>query len=272
MRCSLCGADNPDTVQRCQLCDTTLENSSPEVVEAESNAHIALGTADVSSVSVHWGRIAQCVALLAFIALPWMLMSDLFKAPEDVKEVAKVFSAVKDRYFANREQWDQQKDQVLKVMARHYRDGDLAKQALAIEDIPFEVVLAYLADELNLITEKDQDLTIYPVVDGNDPRLLITKKDQSLWPFKVQVSLELLLDGEPEGVTVKFLRFRRGTREESPALAWQYFGKELQSLRRLESYAGGVRQLLLYKKAIDSENKIPSTYISWKYQHKAMTT
>lgn len=269
MRCSLCGAENPDAANRCQLCDTALVRDEVETPSSEAPSHIALGTADISHVSIRWSRLTQALALLAFLALPWLMMSDLFQTPPDVQQGIEQFQVVKARYFAEQERWDAQKDQVLKVMARHYQDHDLAKDAIPIEDIPFEVLLSYLVDEVNLLSANNDDLVIYPVIDGHDPRLLISKEDRSLWPFRIALSLELMLDQDANGIHVKFLRLRRGSRSENSELAWNYFGPELQQLRKLESYAGGVRQLLLYRKDAEIAADTSSTYVSWQYQHQA---
>lgn len=269
MRCPLCGADNLGSTKRCALCDTPLRKYRASVsTEEQESQHIALETLDASRVSIQWHRIVIAFVLLAITLWPWLLFKDFLEKPGDVEETRSNFLAAKQRYFTDRDRWNGQKDQVLKVMSQHSRDFDPNKIPIALSAIPMEVLIAYLADDLALTTQEEKDFCIFPVSDSHETRILLSKVDRSLWPFSIYVSMDVVISNEGSRCEARCIRFRKGSQEQSPEWAWTFFSRELQALRRLESYAGGIRQFLVHR-TLSETGEMEQTYLSWEYMHSS---
>lgn len=268
MLCPLCGAKNLGTLKRCQLCDAPLKQKGE--YSGEASGHIALDSVDASRMTISWSRVFAALSLLAFVLLPCFMLKDLLEVPSDVQTSREGFNRAKKSYFTNREHWDQQKDQVLQMMARHSNQLDSTKQPLTLSKIPAELIISYLVDELSLGI-KDQSFTLFPIQKGSESYFILSKFSRGLWPLKIPVSMDILVESQEEGLEVRCVRLRRGTRSESPEWAWDFFSPELSALRRLESYVGGVRNFLVHHHSQETPNKQEgTTELSWDYQHKKL--
>ncbi len=257
MRCSLCGSENSDTSSKCAACD------QPFTGETSSTEHVFLEPTDLSHPSLIGRRVAYAVGILLLIALPWFLMSDLFQTPPEVIHTQELFQAAHQRYRADKNKWDEKKDQVLLAMGRQKNDPDLGKSQADFRDLPFEVMISYLEDDLRLFREDLPALSVYPLPSSQPIRLVLAKTEHSIGFLPIVTSMEVELAIVNGRFSPAVVRLRRGEREVPPALCWTYFGPELQLLRRLEAFRGGVYSLEMAER--ENDEKI---YLSYSYHHR----
>jgi len=84
------------------------------------------------------------------------------------------------------------------------------------------------------------------------------------------LSLRVKLDSSQNTTQVNFLDFKRGKRKVSVDLAWDYFTPELQALRLLESYYGGIHNFKITKSQQRKAVNLPSNsqfQVTWNYSH-----
>lgn len=278
--CPICGAENPDTATRCQLCDAEflalqeqeIEEGSEEIFSQPSaSPHVVLGTVDAGKFQLSRVKLGVFLAILAVIAAPWLLMYDLFSHPSDVERSRADYQAMKDRYEVEKGQWDQQKNMILSQLQEHNWDNELDKPPLVFHDISLEVVLAYLLDDLNFDPTEKEDVCIYPVLDKHGARVILSKVEGDMWPLQVLTSLEIAFVLHEQGVGAQFLRMRRGSREVPIEFAWDTFGPELQRLRGLEGFVGGIQNLRVYRKEAQASSGPNSPILcSMQYLHRPM--
>lgn len=269
MRCALCGAENENEAKRCSLCDAQLDGS----VEASTDAapeHVVLEPLDASTMNLRWSRLLLVAVAAFMIALPWYTMSDLFVVPVEVREAREHYELLRDSYLDRKDLWNEKKNQIVRSMLAHQRDGDLGKAAVAFQDLPLEVFMAYLADDCDFLTTRYEDTAIFPEPEAQKVRLVISKPEWRFGFIPIMVSLEVELQSVGDSVIASIIRLRRGDRMVSSGLAWSYFASELHALRRLETFAGGVRSFRLYQRATTEGAKEDAGFrMSWSYLHRA---
>ena len=273
MQCSLCGAENPNSAKRCGLCDSDLKsNDTHQVTETSTDSsHLILDPVDLTRPNIIWSRLAVLIFVLMIVAAPWYLMSDLFQVPTSIETSRDQFSSLRESYLKDPEGWNKQKNQILREMHRHRQDDEPTKGEAVFQDLPLEVLMAYLADDLNFMDKRFRHVCLYPAAETPAARVIISKYEPGFWPFKILVSLEVELETVGKRVVPRFHRLRRGNREVAQGLAWVYFATELQSLRELESFAGGIR--LFQLRAQEREEGVadqPDYRLSWHYLHRAI--
>lgn len=271
MHCSLCGTENALDQRFCTLCDAPLHaknSADPElsVTEIDPSQDLHLEDEDLTAMQPQWHKLALAVLFFVVLLLPWWTMQDLFEVPSDVREARQGFVELVLRFEADRDTWITKKDQVSGSMQAHLWDNRVGKDALHFEDLPLEVVYAYLVDDLGLTEDTAASFALYPSHDPSEPSLLLSKVDSSLWPFQIVCSLELELVQDEGALRPRFVAFRRGSRLEPVEAAWSYFGPELNKLRGLARFAGGIRRLSLYEQQSEGTAQ---AHVSWTYQHHA---
>lgn len=263
MDCPLCGADNHDSAKVCYICDSAFVGNSISADEG-----IQVENLEKKAKRFNYKKVLTYLSILLLIAIPWLLMADLFQSPAWVVKSRTDFFSVKSSYEKNKDRWDFQKDQILEVMNLHRLDDDIGKEKLLFESIPLEIMMAYLIDDLEL-SKKFEDLAIFPARNLKQPKIILTKYESNIWPFQIPLSLEVEIYEDGDKVEAKFTRLQRGMREVPPTLAWVYFGTELQVLRNFSEFSGGLRALKLYQKeAKDKKEGSPGLLLSWKYFHR----
>ena len=134
-------------------------------------------------------------------------------------------------YYAQPEKWSAQKEELCAWMGKRERGEEAS---LDWDRIPLEVLLAYMVEKLDLTPSHLQDISLYPAGHPSKRRLILSKHEKGITPIPILLSLEVELSPKEEGLKPIFISLRRGSREVSPALAWIYFGPELQMLGCLQ--------------------------------------
>ncbi|MFT4553458.1 MAG: hypothetical protein ACI9S8_002098 [Chlamydiales bacterium] len=265
MDCPLCGADNHDSAKVCYICDSAFVGNSVNLDE-----EIQVGNLETKPREFTYKRVLTYLGLLLLIAIPWFLMGDLFQSPSGVVKSRQEFFVIKSSYEKDKDRWDFQKDQILEVMNLHRLDDDIGKEKLLFESIPLEIMMAYLIDDLE-ISKRFEDLVIFPAYALKQPKIILSKYESKIWPFQIPLSLEIEIYDDGDKLEAKFLRLQRGKREVPSALAWVYFGTELQALRSFTEFSGGLRGLKLYRKEnVEDQSKPTELLLSWKYFHRSI--
>lgn len=257
--CPLCGAVNKAEATQCRLCQTSL-------VKREDTA--PLERVDASTARISPRRLLLTLLLLSILALPWVLLSDLFSIPQEIAQTRQGFNDLRARYLRKEEKWLQQKNQVLAVMRAPLPTSHSLGERLEFDDLPLEVLMAYAEDDLSLSPERFGDLAWYPSSDLRRPTFVLSKYESQRWSLPVLLSLELELVSRGDRTHFEFRRLRRGTRDVAQGLAWVYFGAELKALRQIEELVGGMSHLhLSYRKQEARANACDPIFISWQYHY-----
>lgn len=271
MECPICGADNNTLAKRCVLCGVELPKAKDSTRRNEelvfSEDPVVLETVDVSKPVIVWKRVAWVGVALVLLALPWLLMTDLFFAPKDVILSRNNYNELKERYVVDKSNWQDRKNQILSIINTYGSDYGVLDDYLLFEDVDLAVFMAYLDDEVGLLSAAEGDVALYPELkDGDELILMLSKHEKKFWPLPVVLSLEIVLSfSNNNEVQVNFLTLRRGSRVVPVALAWQYFGPELSSLQDgFYSFSKGIRGMNVVDDP-DEELKI-----SWKYMEDAL--
>lgn len=240
MRCPLCKTVIPQDSKRCHVCDI--------VVAEPSNADpcLVVDTIDASHKRYSAPKIVLFFAILVLLAAPWLLMNDLFRVPQEVIDSRAEFQKLATRYHEGQPRWHAEKEQLLENMRLHPLEERMNSEGHSFDNVPLEVFMALLWEDLKFSKDKFRDVTVFPIVDAENPTFLITKYEHGMWPLRILLSLEVQLNNHGNRLTVEFRRLRRGNRDISQDFAWVYFGPELKLLRQLEVLAGGVSHLRIY--------------------------
>lgn len=269
MLCKDCGTEISAITAQCPLCG----NHSKGRKTSMQKDLVILDAVEVTSFQISWLKVFFFVTILIVIALPWLLMHSFFVVPDEVGQSRRDFANLKHQYMAHEKSWDQQKNEILSLLQSHDNNSDITKDPQNFHNLPYEVVLSYILDDLGFRNKSFKDCTLYPVFKRNQVRFILSKPEKDVWPLKVISSLEIAVNSSKEGVEFSFLRLRRGSKEIPINLAWNYFGPELQQLRSLEGFVGGVRDLCFSKEQPDaSVADGRSVRASWKYINRPMTS
>lgn len=264
MDCPLCGAENDAFLEKCVICDSLLgEKAKLQHASIQKDIEIEgwLGR-------VYWRRLLSCFALLLLVVVPYLFFFDLFQTPEEIIRSRQNFIKFQESYRKERDRWDFQKEQILSAMREHRLKEDLGKDKLSFSAIPLEILFAFLEDDLGFSLPKFDGVCLYPLDDLTNPVMILSKYENVLWPLQVMLSMEIELKTGENRIEAKIRRLRRGAREISPSQSWEYFGAELQALRVLEMFSGGVSVTKFYREENSKEvGKSLPILLSWKYLH-----
>jgi hypothetical protein len=266
MNCHLCGAKNPDSAIECYLCNSKLLQE--ENLEVKPTQEVFLESEDISQNKISKAKLFAIATVLLAIALPWFFMLDLFLSPSEIVFSRRAFNEVKASYLKDSEKFDTLKDEILKTMQRHRLDSEIAKQKLEFNELPSEIALSYFLEDLFFATKNFEDVCIYPIQSHPSIKLILSKYERNYFPVGILLSLEIEISSDENKTEAKFGPLLRGSREIPNSLAWYYFSDELQRLRIMETFTGGIQNLSLSDRNQDSNNK--QFNISWKYSHSAI--
>lgn len=238
MRCPLCKSQVPKNTQRCPICDTDLTT--------QNNEYTVVDTIDASRTRFSAYKIFLVLTVVTLLVTPWLLMGDLFRVPPEVDVSREKFEVLTTRYQQSQTHWHAAKQQLLENMQNRSPEGRLDLGSQAYDNVPLEVFMAFLREDLQFSKDRFRDVTVFPIPDTKNTVFLITKYEKGVWPLKIVLSLEVQLINKGNRLSVEFRRLRRGSREISRDFAWVYFAPELKLLRQLEVLAGGVSNVHVY--------------------------
>ncbi|MBB65468.1 MAG: hypothetical protein CMO81_10430 [Waddliaceae bacterium] len=268
MKCTLCGSKNSTSAKQCQLCGTALllQSELPEEQETTILENEPLN----QDFPLIYSRVGVFLLILFLLAMPWMFMADLLREPIDVKDLRKDFFSESLSTSLNNELWWRRKQQILQTVYEHRKDYDIGKQGIKFTDIPEEVALSILLDVLKITPDSKSGLALALSQSSSGGLTLhLNKYQKGIWPLSILLSLEIKSHTNKNGYTdFEFSRLRRGTRDVSPNLAWDYFGEELQTLRSLEYLASGLKNLEMENTRGPQESFFEKQ-ISWEYQQRS---
>lgn len=270
MRCQLCDHENASHLDICSLCGTQLSKESEDFeVFQEEVSPIVLESSEEGG-GFNKSKLAIGVLVAFLLLLPWWMMADLLRAPQDVQESIEHFELAKESYLEDAEKWKLQKNMVLMAMEENRDNPELAKPDLTFSKIPLEVLMAYLYDDLDWGNHRLQDVRLFPKEGGKGTCIVLSKTEGKMWPLTVTSSLEITFRFEQGRLITEFSRLRRGKREVSPAMAWELFGTELGTLDPFLGFAGGIHTLQIGE-AQEEESSIINTspfHISWDFSQR----
>ena len=267
MDCPLCAASNEDSAVVCYLCGSNLKKSLQEEVLTSDDKKSGF---KIRKLNIY-GRRPIIFAILFVVAIiTWFQLSPFLSKPHDVLTSRESFQKLKEKYYANEDTWDQQKDQILNTMIGHRAVSPIYKETISFENIPLEVVMAFLFQDLDFSSPQFSSTTFYLSPDLSTPTVIISKYDTFVWPLKSLLSLELKFDVNNKKLHVDFSKLRSGTKEISSDLAWAYFTPELQALRYFEMFLGGITDVSFSHNEEPEENisQASPITISWDYMHQ----
>ncbi len=226
MSCPDCGAENPPAHTTCHRCGTVLP--TPHKIDEPQRApkwkrHLTL-----------WG------ILLALVGIPCLFMADLFCTPKDVVLSRRSFDALRRSYYARPATWGAKKEAVCSWIEARNGGAEITWEEGAI---PLEVFMAYLVERLDLSPTELKDVSLYPGEDPDRKRLILSKHEKGFTPIPIILSLEMELEMVEGQIAPSFISLKRGSREVPTALAWVYFGPELQLLGCLKPIAEEVKRI-----------------------------
>lgn len=181
-----------------------------------------------------WGILAT------LLAVPCLFMADLFYTPREVVLSRRSFEALRRSYYAKPASWGEKKEAICSWI-----DQRKAGENLSWEEgpIPMEVFMAYLVERLELSPSALQDVALFPGEDPERKRLILSKHEKGFTPIPIILSLEMEVEMVEGQLAPRFISLKRGSREVPTALAWVYFGPELQLLGCLKPIAEEVKRI-----------------------------
>lgn len=236
----MCGTPSYGSCRRCRLCDSALE-------EGESRESVSAETIDLRRPGVGRRSLLIGMILAACVAVPWLFMSIFFDCPRDVELSRKHYAALKASYLAHQDFWRGQKQSIVQALQATTECKSLSCAAAVYQDVPLEVAMAFLFEDLGLSSDRFPDMALFPLLDRPVPTLLLSKYEQGVWPFKIVLSLEIAFEIHEKKLAVSFQKLRRGKITSSPSLAYVYFGPELESLRKIRNVEGSLHRLEFYR-------------------------
>lgn len=186
---------------------------------------------------IKWRTIFLFLGISLGLIFHWFSTSEQFLVPEDIATSRDNFFKAKESYFQNSIYWDaKQKHFTEKLIYEMALRNDI-EVAHQIQEIPGEIFISFLLKKLHLGLDRLEKTAVFPRDDRSNCSLIISKPESSIWPFSIMLALEVEVKVHAERFSLSVTRLRRGTQDIALSLAWTYFGRELESIRQLESTA-----------------------------------
>ncbi|MCH1429172.1 MAG: hypothetical protein GWP59_04150 [Chlamydiales bacterium] len=274
MKCPLCNATNDLTATICHLCGEELsESESTQTAETPTikKTTVSIESVDITKSKLSKKKLTTAIAALVLFCVPWVFMSDLLFSPWETMQSRNNFQSAVTQYSSNANKWDKQKEDILLQMKNQRLNKEIGKEQLQYNYLPIEVVLSFISNDLGFGKGALKDSTLF--LDPEDDSLstfILSKYEEGSWPLNILLSLRVKLDSSQNTTQVNFLDFKRGKRKVSVDLAWDYFTPELQALRLLESYYGGIHNFKITKSQQRKAVNLPSNsqfQVTWNYSH-----
>jgi hypothetical protein len=273
MECPLCNADNDLTAHNCRVCGEDLNESKesiPQEPQVTQRKKVNIESVDITKKKFSKKRLSLALAALILLSLPWLFMADLMSRPWETVLSRKNFASSIKVYSPNAQKWDNQKNSILDQMKNQRLSKEIGKQQLEYNYLPSEILLSFIHTDLGFGRGELKNSSLF--LDPEDHTLstvILSKFEESTWPLNILLTLKIKLNNTNGETSISFEEFKRGKRKVSTDLAWEYFMPELQSLRLLESYSGGVHKFQITKSRIQQAGLKSSGQfqLTWNYSH-----
>jgi hypothetical protein len=192
-------------------------------------------SAQGSDSIIRWKIVLFVVGTLIAMGLVWISSSSLFDIPPDVRKDRTLYALARQQYVDDPHYWYcqwAQHEYTIRRMLRQSREQDIPTILMQITPQAF---MAFLINHANARIEHLKNVATVPKVSGSSFMLAMSKPEPKSWPFMIMLSMELRVNFEPEGPTLKVTRLRKGSQELPPSLAWLYFSIELERLKALSN-------------------------------------
>lgn len=227
-----------------------------KIVFAAADGEAILSTGDEKSLDVHeaspeeetsppllffnlpifqWKTLFVFLVISLGIIFHWFSTSEIFDVPEDVSLSRSHFFKAKESYFHNRPYWDAKQRHFTEKLSNELIIGDDREVLREIQETPGEIFISFLLKKLHLSLDHLEQTAIFTREDASSCTVIISKPESSIWPLNIMLALELEVKVHAERFSLSVSRLRRGSQDIALALAWTYFGPELESIRQLES-------------------------------------
>ncbi len=250
MHCPLCNADNDDNATTCVVCDLLLTD---KLFDSE-------GRPKRSFKKLYLFVFALLTVL--FI-LPWALRKETFTLPLQVKKSQLVYNTAIDSYTNNQNHWSDAKDHIVSQVLGLKSRTLFQRESSYHENIPFEVLLAYLLEDLEWDTS---NVTISPIYNPkHNASFLLSKKEKDRWPLAPCISVLINIDKDGDGMfRTSFGSLKRGSDALPISLTTTLFKDEIDKLSNLQMFAEGLKGFYAEaKKNAPDPSKVPVTF-SWE--------
>ena len=211
-------------------------NTPDENVESEIDKQPfdeAAASAQGADTIVQWKTVLFVVGTLIAMGLVWISSSSLFDIPSDVRKDRAIYALARQQFVDDPHYWYcqwAQHEYTIRQMLKEGRDQDIPTILMQITPQAF---MAFLVNHANARIEHLKTVATVPKVSGSSFMISISKPEPRSWPFTIMLSLELQVNFEPDGPSLKVTRLRKGSQELLPSLGWLYFSVELERLKAL---------------------------------------
>lgn len=252
MHCPLCDAVNNDTAQACSVCDTSLTSDPFEEAPPIK--------------SRKWIYISVFILLSIFFTLPWFLRQETFQTPLQVKKSRAIYQTALNSYQGNQDKWKTTKNRIFSQVLDLTSSTLFHTQSSYHEEIPFEVLMAYLYEDLQWDDLSNPNAMIAPIYSSmNTASFLLSKKEDKRWPLTPYLSVVVTLKkSENQPLKIDLHSLKRGQNALPINQAYQLFKKEFASLQKLEIFSQGLKTFHSEaKKNAPEPSMVPVTF-SWE--------
>ncbi len=184
---------------------------------------------------VKWKSFLLFMTISMGLLFHWFSTSELFSVPEDVAISRFKFSKAKESYFQNSTYWDAKQRHFTERLSDELSVHNDTEVLREIQEMPGEIFISFLLKKLRLGLSTLEKTAVFSRDDTSGCSLIISKPENSIWPFGIMLALEVEVKVQKERFSLGVTRLRRGTQDIALGLAWTYFGPELESIRQLES-------------------------------------
>lgn len=274
MDCPLCGAQNELTAKQCYLCSTALttqkeqENSNQDTVKIASPT-IQVEQVDLTTSTFSKKKVLIALSLALLLITPWIFMADLLANPWPTVLSRHLYDQALSDLKKDEKKWTQQKEDILQEMRNHRINQEIGQEALSFQQLPLSIWTAFISQDLGFGKGdlKESKLFLNPE-DPSNHSFLLSKYEDSTGPLSILLSLSIQLENNQDGTqSIRFITLKRGKRTISNTLAWDYFQNELNALRKVESYTGGIQGFNLSRSPTHKLEDTHDIQISWVYSH-----
>jgi hypothetical protein len=279
MECPLCGTENSEGLTACYICDSSLAKEAKShsktvsiserlSIQGEYNTEesagdralqflkkqqnffrsdeqsigkqwIELPSTDIGPRRIQWRAVVVVALFILAVAPAFFLRQDFTPSPLS-KDAQKIYQIYEKSYKDRSSYWKEKKDQLLLQMRSHGNGGFKHASEMICRDVPYEVFLAYLEEDLKFPIDQAYLLPL-----GNKSEVLLAKKNSALLFLRLPATaiIELESLGEEGSLGVDLVSFHRGVRELPSELALDAFREELHSLMKMEEFYNGIGEI-----------------------------
>jgi hypothetical protein len=252
MHCPLCDAVNDDTADSCSVCGTSLtSNSFEESPPVKSRK---------------WIYVSVFIVLSIFFILPWCLRQETFQTPLQVEKSRALYQTALNSYQGSKENWGKTKERIFSQVLDLTSPTQFHTQSSYHEEIPFEVLMAYLYEDLHWDDLSNPNAMIAPIYSSmNTASFLLSKKEDHRWPLTPYLSVVITIEkSESQPLKIDLHSLKRGQHALPINEAYQLFKNEFTTLQKLETFSQGLKIFHSQAKKNAPEPSIVPVTFSWE--------